>query len=614
MQSFIYSARSRWHSARPRAWLSLATVSATALFISIGCVSRTVSVESSPNRAAVYVDGLERGQTPFSQRLQWERDDTSHRITLQATDHESVETVLSRQAAQVAPNPWKLDVTLPRLAEVLDVRVESDPSGAAVFVNESDYSRTPVTVPIRYLRSSSKSAWGTVALRVELEDYLPERRSLSYDEAQHARVNVSLTEVRRRLPVNVITNVEGAEFTVNEASVGQVPLQYAFLFTRKDAKSPWSTFLVSVRKDGFRWRRPQGPISPGDTSPFTTSLTLEQALSGELKVELEPIRFVRTRLRTFGFSGEGVAVEESLVLSQVDEIETEPMVRSVTRMTDMVPGEFMLTRLWVAPPEQQLAYSISFRRPEFKDPLANLWRQAGQGVTRLTDGPTIDVEACVSADGQFVYFAANRLRPDKVNLWRVRTTGQGGFTKLTDSPSSVTDTEPAVSPDGTRIAFTSYLREAKAPQIWVTNADGTLPTQIRIGRSSAWSPDGTKLAYVAPDDAGHGQIWVMNADGSKPTQLTVGDHSYEYPIWTPDGSRIVYASNQALNEEGVPNFDIWSMRTDGTERTQLTVNGSHDTRPAVSPDGKYVYFISNRGAKKEFNDNWQIWRMELSGP
>ena len=92
----------------------------------------------------------------------------------------------------------------------------------------------------------------------------------------------------------------------------------------------------------------------------------------------------------------------------------------------------------------------------------------------------------------------------------------------------------------------------------------------------------------------------MNADGSKPTQLTVGDHSYEYPVWTPDGTRIVYASNQALNEEGVPNFDIWSMRGDGTERTQLTVNGSHDTRPAISPDGKYVYFISNRGARRSF--------------
>ena len=177
--------------------------------------------------------------------------------------------------------------------------------------------------------------------------------------------------------------------------------------------------------------------------------------------------------------------------------------------------------------------------------------------------------------------------------------------------SSIVDTEPVVSPDGQTIAFTSFLRDSNTSQIWTANADGTLPTQIRIGRSAAWSPDGTKLTYVAPDNTRYGQIWVMNAEGRNPTQLSSGDHRDKYPIWAPDGTRIIYAPEQAINEEGGPNFDIWMMGTDGTNRTQLTVNGSYDTRPAVSPDGKFIYFMSNRGAKREFDDNWQIWRIEL---
>ena len=92
-----------------------------------------------------------------------------------------------------------------------------------------------------------------------------------------------------------------------------------------------------------RWRRPGGPVSPGDTSPFTTTLTLDDASEGTLSVDLEPIRFVRTRLRGWEFTGEGLGMREEITLSQVDEIETEPMVQSVTRMTDMKPGEFWMT-------------------------------------------------------------------------------------------------------------------------------------------------------------------------------------------------------------------------------------------------------------------------------
>ncbi|RJP40589.1 MAG: PEGA domain-containing protein [Phycisphaerales bacterium] len=489
------------------------------------------------------------------------------------------------------------------------VVIRSDPPEATVFLDGAQEGRTPLT---RKLTWDSNT---THTVTVTADQYERQTRQLPYREARGADspwgIDFSLARLAHTVAVRVRSNVTGADVRVDDKLVGRTPLTHNFVFTRSDEDSPWTSYSVSVSKEGFRWRREAASARPGDTGQFTRTLSYEQARSGDLYVELEPIRYVWTKLRYYNFEGDAIGIGEERVLAQVGEVETEPMVQSVTRMTDRPPGELIDTRLWVAPPEQELVYSVPFTRAAVEGELSNLWRQVGQGLTRLTDGPVLDIHACVSADGQFAYFASNRLRPDKVNLWRVRMTGQGGFTKITDSPSSEYDLEPAISPDGSRLAYASRLRDAKSWQIWVANTDGTLPTQLRTGQSPAWAPDSRQLAYVSIDDEGFKQVWIMNADGSRPTQLTSGKAQHEYPIWTPDGKRIVYASNEAINAEGLANYDIWIMNVDGTDRTQLTVNGSWDNRPAISSDGKYIYFLSNRGAKKEDENNWQVWRMEL---
>jgi len=389
-----------------------------------------------------------------------------------------------------------------------------------------------------------------------------------------------------------------------------MPRAHRFTFKRRDESDAWTTFSVVVRKEGYRWRRPGG-TPPGDTSPFTMRLTLEEAEKGAIHADLEPIRYVWTRLKQWAIGGKEPGIEEKPVLSQIVDIETEPLVRSVKRVTNFPPGSFMPARLAVTPPpNQDLVFSESFELEGREGQWANLRRKLGEeAIQRLTDGPAIDIEPAITADGQFAYFASNRLRPDRLTLWRINMSVQSGFTKITDSPSAARDTEPAVSPDG-RIAFTSYLVGSQVPQIWVAASDGTGATQIRVGKQPAWSPDGSLLAFVAPDGTGADQIWIMQPDGRDPVQLTHGKHTRARPTWTPD-KRIVYVSDQVLNEEGLPNNDIWIMGADGTGQTRLTVNGSYDTNPAVTPDGRYVYFVSNRGARTENDDNWQIWRIEL---
>ena len=268
-------------------------------------------------------------------------------------------------------------------------------------------------------------------------------------------------------------------------------------------------------------------------------------------------------------------------------------------------------RISLVPDGSKLTFSLPATVNGKTNAYFNLWMRSGNEQSRLTEAPQIDIEGCISPDGQWLYFSSDRLQPGKQNIWRMQTDGRGGYTPITTSPSSRVDTYPSASPDGKKIAFTTFLDGVEAPQIWIINSDGTLPTQIRSGKFPSWSPDGAHIAFVAPDNSGHDKIMVMAADGGTPTQLTSGEFTETYPTWTPDSKRIVYASDRGLSEDGDHNYDIWIMKADGTQPTQLSLNGSYDTRPEVSKDGKNVYFLSNRGARKSGEAALQIWRIDL---
>ena len=100
-----------------------------------------------------------------------------------------------------------------------------------------------------------------------------------------------------------------------------------------------------------------------------------------------------------------------------------------------------------------------------------------------------------------------------------------------------------------KIAFTSH-REGHN-DVWIMNADGSDPVNLTQGRhcaSPAWSPDGTKLAYIAHSaDHSGGDIWVMDADGSNPQQVTdASDDSdmKDYLSWSEDGRSIYYTTRR----------------------------------------------------------------------
>jgi dipeptidyl aminopeptidase/acylaminoacyl peptidase len=169
------------------------------------------------------------------------------------------------------------------------------------------------------------------------------------------------------------------------------------------------------------------------------------------------------------------------------------------------------------------------------------------------------------------------------------------------SPLEAFDLEPAWSPDGSRIAFTSGENGGKS-DIYIMNASGGNRVRLTTdGRDTrpAWSHDGARIAFESRRD-GNSEIYVMNADGSHQTRLTFRDNAADSePAWSPDGTRIAFVTCEPINSgncqrDSSTSRGIFVITADGAETVQLTSNYT-DTAPAWSPDGSRIAFSSEIG-------------------
>ncbi|HVH68840.1 MAG TPA: hypothetical protein VM716_13305 [Gemmatimonadales bacterium] len=178
------------------------------------------------------------------------------------------------------------------------------------------------------------------------------------------------------------------------------------------------------------------------------------------------------------------------------------------------------------------------------------------------------------------------------------TNPDGSQARLTTSSGR----EPAWSPDGQRIAFSSG-RDGH-PEIYLMMAGGSTQTRLTYTASAVyypgsptWSPDGSKIAFSKD-----GHIFVIRADGSGLTQLTSGASFDDSPNWSPDGGLIAFSSDRVNF-----NHDIYVMNADGSGPTRLTDDPGWDGEPSWSPDGKRIAFTSFR------DDSYEIYVMNADG-
>jgi dipeptidyl aminopeptidase/acylaminoacyl peptidase len=150
---------------------------------------------------------------------------------------------------------------------------------------------------------------------------------------------------------------------------------------------------------------------------------------------------------------------------------------------------------------------------------------------------------------------------------------------------------PAWSPDGTRLAYTSE----QMPRLHIIAADGTDDHVIGTGFDPAWSPDGLRLAFVDPTGPASGAqdgVYVMNADGTGRRLVAAPNGDAGSPSWVNRGMLVysVEAASGAARTIGTPG-EIHTITLDGRDDKVLT-RGSD---PAVSPDGRLLAYIGKGG-------------------
>jgi Tol biopolymer transport system component len=223
---------------------------------------------------------------------------------------------------------------------------------------------------------------------------------------------------------------------------------------------------------------------------------------------------------------------------------------------------------------------------------------AGGLSRRLTSGP-YDAMPTFSPDGRRIAFVrlTRSVADATVSLYTIDRLGRHAAPLLSDG----VDISPAWSPDGKTIAF-SRLAEKSLPieqsTLYLADADGSNVRPLAGGSirgvSPAWSPDGRRIAFVSFADHNgalcssdgcppNGEIYVVDLDGTRLTRLTASKADDEHPAWSPDGSRIAFASGFAVRRQGHLSWLV-SVPAGGGSATRIgRFSGVVD--PAWSPAG-----------------------------
>jgi len=220
----------------------------------------------------------------------------------------------------------------------------------------------------------------------------------------------------------------------------------------------------------------------------------------------------------------------------------------------------------------------------------------GVAVTQLTSDPSWDVQPAYSPDGSRVAFSSNR--GGNWNIWVVNLNARSPI-QITDEPGD--EVHPSWSADGKQLVY-CRLPPRGQWELWITEADSPASRRfIGYGLFPSWSPVENKLAFQRARSRGSRwfSIWTVELEGGEPgypTEIASSpDTALITPVWSPDGRRLAFASATKSDSPTVPEqSDIFVVNLDGTNKRNLTDGHSANFAPTWSSDGR-VYFSSTRG-------------------
>jgi serine/threonine protein kinase/Tol biopolymer transport system component len=221
-----------------------------------------------------------------------------------------------------------------------------------------------------------------------------------------------------------------------------------------------------------------------------------------------------------------------------------------------------------------------------------LWTIAADGSSpvRVTNDANLNWSPAWSADGRFLYYSSDR--SGLLTLWRVPIDESSG--KVLGEPEEVT--MPAHSSglfsfsrdgrsmiyasDETKSSLESLRFDPRSPAP-VAGAREPIASGAHDVISASVSPDGRWITYLSSQP--HENIFIIHLDGGGMRQITDDQWRNRVPVWSGDGSRIVFYSDRTKK------YEAWAIRPDGSHLEQLTaVPGEAVYDTTLSPDGKLL--------------------------
>lgn len=182
-------------------------------------------------------------------------------------------------------------------------------------------------------------------------------------------------------------------------------------------------------------------------------------------------------------------------------------------------------------------------------------------------------------------------RAGSYGVYQMRVSGGAGLIPLL--VDSATNIQAALSPDRTRVAFSS--NRATNYDLYLMDADGRNLQRLTSNPGNegepAWTPDGKRIVYTATTGATT-QIASISVDGTDNRQLTMGPSRNQSPTVSADGRTIAFVSTRDGNQE------VYTMSLDGSNQRRLTKNSVRDSNPRFFPSGELLY-VTERGGKSK---------------
>ena len=226
----------------------------------------------------------------------------------------------------------------------------------------------------------------------------------------------------------------------------------------------------------------------------------------------------------------------------------------------------------------------------------------GANQQQISKYRSISIMPAVSPDGTKIAFTSFAKGNPAIFIYSVET---GRFLPFYNQVASMNAT-PDFTPDGSRIVYASTA--SGFAQIYSANLDGSNLQRISTSRAIEVEPkvnpkNGNEIVFVS-GRSGPQQIYKMNLDGANVERLTPGEGEASNPAWHPGGEILAYSWTRGY---ATGNFNIFVMDVATRRYDQLTHGAGRNENPTWAPDGRHLAFMSTRSGSQ------QIWSMLADG-